>query len=192
MRIGFIDMPTESNAREPRPKMSTDDELRELVRSHGGAVDRYLRSIERSPEAREEHWADVFTVAFERLEDLRGLSEGRARAWLLTTARNIVRNVARRETTRRDLLHRLAAEPASLERSAEDRYLDSVVDTDRLGSVWDELRPSHRQVLYLAMEGLDGPGISEQMGITHQAARSLLMRARGAFLDRYQRCGATG
>lgn len=172
--------------------MSTEDELRELVRSHGGAIDRYLRSVERSPEAREEHWSDVFALAYERLDDLRGLTDHQIRGWLITSARNIVRNVARKESTRRNLVDRLVGEPVVPESSAEDRYLDSVVDTDRLESAWDDLRPSYQQVLRLAMEGLDGPRISEQMGITHQAARSLLMRARGAFLDRYERCGATG
>lgn len=190
--VGFTGMPTGSEPRGSRTTMSTEDELRELVRSHGGAVDRYLRSVERSPEAREEHWADVFTLAYERLDELRGLTEPQLRGWMLTAARNIVRNVARRESNRRDLLGRLAEVPSDAECSAEDRYLETVVDAMRLGSAWEELRPTHKQVLQLAMEGFDGPRIGEQMGITHQAARSLLMRARGAFLDHYEKCGVTG
>jgi DNA-directed RNA polymerase specialized sigma24 family protein len=170
--------------------MSPDDELRSIVRCHGRAVERYLRALEMDTEAREELWSDVFTVAFRRLDHLSGLEEPQVRRWLIATARNVTANGARRALARRRLVERLSREPAGRIPSAEDQYVSSVPEADRLRVAWSSLRFEHQQVLTLQINGSDGKVIAAQLGITHQAARSRLMRARAAFLDAYERDGA--
>lgn len=171
--------------------MPRDDEFRALAQRHGSVVERYLRSTEMDPEVREEHWSEVFTIAFRRLDDLQDLSDTQARGWLLATARNVTRNGARRAISRRHLVDRLSHEPIVTATSAEDDYLRWAGDLDRVRAAWSTLSGTHQQVLMLSMEGADGQTISNTLDITCQAARSRLMRARAAFLDAYERCGAT-
>lgn len=136
----------------------------------------------------------MFTVANRHLDELDELATGQARRWLLTTARNLTANTARRAGTRRRTVERFGREPLTPAPSAEDDYLDSLPSdpgrSEHVRAAWLELSVSHQEILVLDANGLDGKAIAAQLGITHQGARSRLMRARNAFLAAYQLKGA--
>jgi len=168
--------------------------LHELVDAHGAAVDSLLRGLEADRTAREDLWSEVFTVAYRRIDDVAHLDERQARAWLITVTRNVTANHARRATTRRRTLEQLSREPALREPSAEAEYLAAIPDGQRdrrISAAWHSLPHAHREVLALDANGLRGPDIALTLDISHQAARSRLMRARRAFLTAFQTCGAT-
>jgi len=56
-------------------------------------------------------------------------------------------------------------------------------------AAWDALDPSQRDLLTLDVLGQKGPAIAVRLGISHQAARSRLMRARAAFVTAYEALG---
>lgn len=165
--------------------------LRELVTEHGGAVQSLLLGLERDSAAREELWSDVFTLAYRRIDELGQLTVRQRHRWLLRATRHLTANHARRSTTRRRAIERLAREPLHVGLSAEDAYFVAVdlrAHEDRVAEVhaaWRTLSPAHQEVLALDALGSNGPAIAKQLGVSHQAARSRLMRARQALLDAY-------
>lgn len=185
MGEGLIDAGTEaSNA-----------QLQALVTEHGRAVESLLAGLERDPGVREELWSDVFTLAFRRIDELELLTAAQRHRWLLRAARNLCANTMRRSITRRRAFERLVREPVHVALSAEDAYF-AIVDlrahSDRVAVVhdaWRALSAAHREVLALDALGHKGPAIAEQLGVSHQAARSRLMHARQALLDAYADTG---
>lgn len=176
------------------PKHGRHHDFHHLVDTHGSAVDALLRSHEADPAAREDLWSEVFTVAYRRLDDLETFEPAQIRAWLLTVTRNVTANHARKATTRRRTIERLNREPATATPSAETTYLDAAPDHDhnhQITAAWNSLTPAHQNILALDANALTGPDIANELGITHQAARSRLLRARRAFLTAFQQCGAT-
>jgi DNA-directed RNA polymerase specialized sigma24 family protein len=97
--------------------------------------------------------------------------------------------------TRRRLVDRLAREPIETAPSAEDDYLTTDVDDKtveqfaQVRSAWQQLSESNQRVLAMDALGRSGPLIAAELGISHQAARSRLMRARGALFDAFGRLG---
>lgn len=168
---------------------STSVRLQELVTEHGRSVMSLLVGLERDPAVREELWSDVFTLAYRRLDELALLSTPQRHRWLLRATRNLTANLMRRSISRRQAFERLAREPVHDALSAEDAYFATVdlgAHQDRVDVVrdaWLTLSAAHREVLALDALGHKGPAIAEQLGISHQAARSRLMRARQALLD---------
>lgn len=167
--------------------------LQLLVDQHGTAVQAILVALERDPAVREELWSDVFTLAYRRIGELEVLPERQCRSWLLRAARNLTANSARRVMTRRRTLEKLAREPITAALSAEETYFATIEagDAAQLAAVrnaWNLLSPAHREVLALDALGLKGPVIAERLGLSHQAARSRLMRARQSFIDSYNSC----
>lgn len=165
--------------------------LRTFVDEHGRAVERLLASLEQDPGVCEELWSEVFTTAFLKIDQLADRSSDRVRQWLLHTARNLTANSARRAITRRKVRTRVDREPRRTAGSAEDAFLAEGgwidgANHDAIRAAWLDLSDAHREVLALDAHGHDGPSIAAELGITPQAARSRLMRARQAFLDRYE------
>jgi DNA-directed RNA polymerase specialized sigma24 family protein len=170
------------------------DRLRCLVDAHGRTVEALLSALERDASIREELWADVFGLAYQRLDDLEELETVKVRGWLLRTARNLTANAARRAQSRRRMLETWSREPIAAAASAEDEFFGvaaaPVADAARIRSAWVTLDEGHRAVLRLDALGFKGPRIAEELGVSHQAARSRLMRARAAFLQAYSTpCG---
>lgn len=165
--------------------------LRSVVRAHGHAVVSCLERLERDEMIREEVFADVVFLAYQRIDELCVLSEGELRSWLLRTARYLGRNASRRAATRRRLVELLNRERLPFAASAEDDFADHERDAAyRARSVairraLDATCREHRQLLVLDALGWSGPRISAELGISHQAARSRLMRARAAFATEY-------
>jgi len=170
-----------------------DDEplLRSWVHTHGRAVEACIARYERDVMIREEIFADVVRLAFERVGELRGLSQWQLRAWLLRTARFMTANASRRAVSRRRAYQRLAAEPVVLASPGADDFVADFGDEERLAhstqlrEALDGLRDDYRRVLILDALGENGPKIAMALGITPQAARSRLMRARAAFIAAY-------
>lgn len=169
-------------------------QLRVLVADHGRSVDALLRTLEHDAANREELWSDVFTIACAHLDEFEQLSEGRVRGWLLVTTRHVAANTARRAVTRRTTIERLCREPADFSASAEDDYLDSLADpphhSRQVRAAWLTLSTPQQEILVLDANGLSGRSIADHLGITHQGARSRLMRARNALVTAYQASGA--
>lgn len=153
-------------------------------------------SLERDSSTREELWADVLRSAFDHLEELEPLSPGQVRSWLLQTARYLTANSTRRAIAWRRLLDRLSQEPPEPTSSAEDEFLGHD-DPDKrevgrlAGVAWRGLSESYREILTLDALGQKGPQIAELLGVTHQAARLRLMRARAAFAKAYEDLGGS-
>lgn len=174
---------------------SSSARLQELVTEHGRTVMAVLVGLERDPAVREELWSDVFTLAYRRIDDLDPLTAQQRRRWLLRAARNLSANTMRRTISRRRAFERLSREPVHVALSAEDAYFATInlrAHDDRIADVheaWRSLSAAHREVLALDALGHKGPVIAERLGVSHQAARSRLMRARQALLDAYAEVG---
>lgn len=165
--------------------------LQDLVTEHARAVMAVLSGLERDPAVREELWSDVFTLAYRRLDDLDQLTQQQQRSWLLRAARNLTANSMRQAISRRRAFEQLAREPVHVAQSAEAAYFATVDLGDHADQVallhraWLTLSSTQREILTLDALGKKGPAIAEHLGITHQAARLRLMRARQALRDAY-------
>jgi len=165
--------------------------LKAWVSAHGRAMESCIGRYERDLMAREEILSDVVRLAFERVDELRSLSEWQLRSWLLRTSRFMAANASRRAATRRRLYERLARQPLVLVAPGADDFVDDATDAERqerseqIRVALAAVREDYRRVLILDALGQSGPKIAEQMGISPQAARSRLMRARAAFFEAY-------
>lgn len=165
--------------------------LNSIIDQHGMAVGRVLSALEHDRMNREELWADVFRVAYERAPEILGLTAAETRAWLSRAARYLAANSARRAQTQRKVSERVRFEHGRTTASAEDEWVAQDDAHDRSGRFHDAFASicvEHRRVLLLAAGGRNGLQIAEQLGISHQAARSRFMRARRSLVEA---CGMT-
>jgi RNA polymerase sigma factor (sigma-70 family) len=169
-----------------------EQDLRALIDAHGQTVRVVLSRVERDREDVNELWADVFQVAFLRLDDLSQLSEGQQRGWLIRTAGNLAANHARRRTSWRRMLERVLREPMEPSTSPEDTALEAEQRAEEdatsaaIRAALVQLRVVDRQVLVLDALGHDGPSIGRELGISPGAARKRLMVARIAFRQQFR------
>jgi RNA polymerase sigma-70 factor (ECF subfamily) len=153
-----------------------------LVERHAGAVARYVASLGARDEA-EEIVQDTFVRAFASLERFR--RESSLRTWLLTIARNLVVDRARKRRARG------RAVPVSEEHAATGHdALDELVAGEtgaRMRSAVARLTPMQREVFTLRVgEGLSYREIAALAGTTEGAARVHYfnaMRAIREYLD---------
>ncbi|MGI5272506.1 RNA polymerase sigma factor [Nonomuraea sp. CA-218870] len=140
-----------------------------------------LRFVERRvhPSHAEDVVADVFLVAWRRLDDVPPAVD-EARAWLFGVAHRTLRNGLRADQRRQALTVRIAdgrltgAAPAGLDPELVARRLDLV-------QAWRRLSPIHRETLALAVwDGLTAPQAARVLGISPVAFRLRLTRARRA------------
>lgn len=156
----------------------------------GGAMalifDRHERRLFRAalrdasfPHDAEDVVATVFLELWRLRERVR-LVDGSLLPWLLTTCVNVSRNASRSRRRYRNLLAKL---PPDL--PAPDASLEAL---DRVGALRDErglavllgrMRPADRQILLLTgLEDLSLSEVAAALGITHDAAKARLTRAR--------------
>lgn len=139
----------------------------QLVARHAGAVARFVASLGVREDA-EEVVQDTFVRAFGSLDGFRGQST--LRTWLLTIARNLVRDRARSARGR-------GVEVAVEESHAvtEHDALDAAIATEtaqRLRSAVARLSPRQREVFTLRVtEGLSYREIAGVLATTEGAAR---------------------
>ncbi len=169
--------------------------LRALIGAHGLTVRAVLARSEVSRDDVDDLWADVFLLAFRRLDQLSELSDGQQRGWLIRSASYLAANNGRRRTSWRTMLDRLAREPLEQQTSPEEAVQEAaqrVEDANTSRAVeltLHRLRAADRQVLVLDALGRDGPSIGRQLGISAGAARKRLMVARIAFRQQFDAPG---
>ncbi|MFI7420469.1 RNA polymerase sigma factor [Nonomuraea sp. NPDC049684] len=140
-----------------------------------------LRFVERrvDPSHAEDVVADVFLVAWRRLDDVPAAAD-EARAWLFGVAHRTLRNGLRADQRRRALTVRIAD---SRPTGAAADGLDPELVARRLDLVqaWRRLSPRHQETLALAVwDGLTAPQAAGVLGISPVAFRLRLTRARRA------------
>jgi RNA polymerase sigma factor (sigma-70 family) len=139
----------------------------------------------------EEVVADVFHLAYRNLSQLGVATDQQVKSWLLRTASYLMANQMRRAMTRRRLVERLAREPLTLvatpaeEFETADDNADAAHQSERVMHVLSSLRDDYRQALVMHALGERGADIGDLLGVSENAARKRLMRARIAFRDAY-------
>jgi len=142
----------------------------------GDAFDDVLRFCARrvTPEQAEDVAAEVMTIAWRRFEEMPN-GRGDQRAWLFTTARNLMLRQARDESRRRTLAVRIGSGQAS-GLPGVDGEAAARVD---LGRAWRLLSERHQEALALTVwDGLTTLEAATVLGISPVAYRLRLSRAR--------------
>lgn len=123
--------------------------------------------------------ASAFLTLWHRRRDV-PLVDGSIRPWLLASVHNVARNLARHRRRYASFLQQLPAEPST--RSAEDIALEAAQALDRAQratSLLSQLPPRDAHILTLAaVEEFDTSTIADVLGISAEAARQRLSRAR--------------
>jgi RNA polymerase sigma-70 factor, ECF subfamily len=160
--------------RQP-PPAERHDRLVALFEAHHVAVLGYLARRSGTPEQAADAFSEVFLVAWRRLDDVPAAPR-EARLWLYGVARRTLAN-ARRAFRRRDrLVARLAA---TLPRTAFVAPGVEPADAGLLRTALAQLPPDDAELLRLvAWEGLGPSEAAEVLGLSPEAARSRLHRAR--------------
>lgn len=142
----------------------------------GDAFDDVLRFCARrvTPQQAEDVAAEVMTIAWRRFEDLPS-GRGDQRAWLFTTARNLMLRQARDVARRRTLAVRIGSGQASGLPGVDDEA-SARVDLSRS---WRLLSERHQEALALTVwDGLTTGEAAMVLGISPVAYRLRLSRAR--------------
>ncbi|GEL94002.1 RNA polymerase sigma factor [Cellulomonas composti] len=161
-----------------------DDELLARLRLHPDAIgllfERHARAVHRflarrtGPQAADDLLAEVFVAATTARERVHAHPSGSALPWLYGIARNVVRAHLRRR----------APTPGwppddHMDWAAVDDRLDALGRRDELRRALAALTPDERDVLLLvAWDGLTPAEAGSVLGISGDAARSRLARAR--------------
>ncbi|MFF5206429.1 RNA polymerase sigma factor [Streptosporangium sp. NPDC000396] len=129
-----------------------------------------------SPQDAADVVAETFAVAWRRVEELPQGDE--ARLWLYGVARNVLANHRRGEIRRQARSAELDLEMADL----YGRSPDSGVELSTIGQVFRSLSGDDRELLSLvAWEGLEREEIAKVLGVSRNAVRIRLHRARKRF-----------
>lgn len=108
--------------------------------------------------------------------------------WLYGIARHkLMDHYRRQDRDRRHFGHRVAEEDVfERDLSLPDLHLESLPVRDAVIATLDALNPRHRAALVLRyLDGCDMPEVATSLGLTADAAESLLRRARSAFRRDY-------
>lgn len=156
--------------------------LSQLVELYHDSVYRYGRSV-----CRDIDLDDAVQDAFVSLTRFRSEFRGDASigTWLFTTVRNACRQLLRPVARRRRLLG------DQVEMDGLDDVNSDVLGPEELAIraelvstvhvALEALSPEHRQILILRdIEGVSGPDTAHQLGLTIEATKSRLVRARAA------------
>lgn len=164
------------------------DALEALLARHQAQVYRFSRKMCRDPEDAEDVLQDTLLAMARGIRDFRGASS--LSTWLYTIARSFCIKKRRGQTA--GAAHAAldpAGEPpaAALADAAHGpaEALASKQVEQALERAIRGLEPAYREVLVLRdVEGLTAPEVAEVLGITPQAVKSRLHRARLAVRDR--------
>jgi RNA polymerase sigma-70 factor (ECF subfamily) len=161
--------------------------LEELLHRHQGQVYRYGMRMCRNPEDAQDILQDTLLAMARGFRDFRGASS--LSTWLYTVARSFCIKKRRRSKTGPDTTSFDAAETHPSEALTDpSRPPDEALAGKEVAVALDEaiaaLEPSYREVLLLRdVEGLTAPEVAEVLGISVQAVKSRLHRARVAVRD---------
>lgn len=155
-----------------------------FVTAHEGAVLRYVRTRTDDPAVAEDALQETFIAAWRSANTFR--SDGSARAWLLTIARNAVRRQYRRPAGAPDAFEPLdaAAVRAGWGRDPHDEWADRIAAAQVLARGFQGLSPEDREILVLRdLEGLGNEETAALLGISLPAVKSRVHRARLRFME---------
>jgi RNA polymerase sigma-70 factor, ECF subfamily len=143
-----------------------------LFREHVTAIGSYCRSRSRSLGDAEDAVAEVFLIAWRRLDDVP--SGESARPWLYATARHVLANQVRAYVRRSRLDEKLMAQPVPVEADEPS--------ADRVHNALAALDPYDREILLLVeWEGLTPSEIARVVHRPPVTVRVRLHRARRRF-----------
>lgn len=157
--------------------------LEELLARHQARVYRFGMKMCRDPEDAKDVLQDTLLAAARSVRDFRGASS--ISTWLYTIARSFCIKKRRKSKFAPDEVRSLDVDAASeAERVADSaRGPDEALAARQVEHALEEaiaaLEPMYREVLVLRdVEGLTAPEVAEVLGITTQAVKSRLHRAR--------------
>ncbi|MBT2207459.1 sigma-70 family RNA polymerase sigma factor [Actinomadura sp. NEAU-AAG7] len=156
----------------------------ELYAAHLGHVTGYVRRRTGDPDDAADVISETFLVAWRRLDDVPPGEE--ARFYLYGVARRTLANLHRGQRRRRDLTTRIGR------RLAADLAAAPAPEPDRpeIGAAFRALPDADRDLLGLASwEGLDNGQIASVLGVSRNAVRIRLHRARRRFARELERRG---
>ena len=158
------------------PPTSSEERFHRAFEAHYQPLYAYAISRLRERGAADDVVADVFTTAWRRVETLPG--EPETRPWLFGVARNVVRNSQRSVRRRSRLTDRL------ISLRADEVPAPQITDDDDLAAAMESLGADDREMLMLvAWDGLTPSEVGTVFGITANAARLRLHRARRKLAD---------
>jgi RNA polymerase sigma-70 factor (ECF subfamily) len=148
-----------------------------LYESHAGDVYAYCaRRV--GVHAAHDATADVYTVAWRRIDDLKPES---GRQWLFGIARHVLKNQLRANARRSRLEAKSKAFLVDSTPGPETQVVRGAPN-DAVIQALSKLREADREILRLAAwEELSGPEISETLGISLDACHQRLSRAKKRF-----------
>ena len=146
--------------------------IAELYRANRAAVLRVCSSILRNADDAADATQEVFLIALESLDPT--AKSGPARAWLLTTARNLCLDLLRRRKRLGKALVTLGPD------DGRGTDMETVVaDRDFVGIVFKQLSKRERQALWQsAVESRPLADIASRLRLSYMAAAQVLHRAR--------------
>ena len=156
-----------------------------LFAAFGRDVVAFCRSRAASPSDGEDAAAEVFLVAWRRLDDVPGGDA--ARVWLFGTARRVLANQRRSSRRRGALQERLTASP-----DVPSTPVEYDAERELVRNALLRIGPRDREVLLLAeWEGLSPAEIAALLGCLTVTARGRLHRARRRFRAAFEELSST-
>jgi RNA polymerase sigma-70 factor, ECF subfamily len=162
--------------------------LEALLERHQAQVYRFGMKMCRDPEDAKDVLQDTLLAMARTIRDFRGASS--LSTWLYTIARSFCIKKGRKSKFAPDEMRSLdtmSRETRKLADTAEspDEALAAKQVEDALDRAIGELEPMYREVLLLRdAEGLTAPEVAEVLGVTTQAVKSRLHRARLSIRER--------
>ena len=163
-----------------------------MFRAHYRAVRGFVWRRTGNTSATDEIVAEVFTIAWTKYPQLRDLPDRSVQVWLWRVATFVGLRSYTAAGRYQRLVERLQTEPIpSVDPGPEDDHQLSELHSDGLVQrALDKLDDGDREILQLvAWEQLNGPELAMLLGITPQAARLRLMRARQRFREHFESMG---
>ena len=157
--------------------------IEQLLTRHQGRVYRFGMKMCRDSEDAKDVLQDTLLAAARGLPEFRGASS--LSSWLFTIARSYCIK-KRRKTSRGAALARASQETSDLEAAVDPGVAPDELASGRqlgvaLDAAIDDLDPTSREVLVLRdVEGLSAPEVAQVLGISVDAVKSRLHRARVA------------
>jgi RNA polymerase sigma-70 factor (ECF subfamily) len=178
------------DARLAAARGGDSDALTQLVMEYHDKAYRYGRRVCASQVDAEDAVQEAFLVLSRRPDVQRG---GSALSWLLAVIRTTCIKLLRPFKSLQRGLGRRIGDPDQV--SNDERSPDRVLDRWRVVRAVHEciasLEPSLREVLILRdLEGLSAPEVASLMGLTEEAVKSRLHRARNKMRERIRKTDA--
>jgi RNA polymerase sigma-70 factor (ECF subfamily) len=146
-----------------------------LLSRHQERIYRFGLKLCRDPETAKEVLQETLFAMARHMRDFRGASS--LSTWLYTIARNFCLKKQRAAPPEHEQLSALANEPSD-QRDPEETLAGKEI-RDAFDRAIAELEPMYREVLLLRdVEGLTAPEVAEVLGLSVEAVKSRLHRAR--------------